>query len=107
MDSKDINNLLDQDTIKKIKEFEENNPDKIIQIEESNIEEVDNRPSWQLKTVECRECGKVFKGDYNKQNRWVSPWKMLAGHVLANENHEDSKRWAIQYLKEHGHLKNW
>lgn len=90
--------LLDAETIKKIKQFEKDNPDKTIQI--SNVEEVDNTPDWQLKTVECRECGKVFIGSFNKLDKWVSPWKKLAGHVISSDDHIRSKRWATKYLQE-------
>lgn len=54
-------------------------------------------PEWKKKKIQCKECGKEFTGKTNRQGIWVSPWKQLAGHITATENHTN-KTWARNFL---------
>lgn len=47
--------------------------------------------------VICQECGKTCRGHFNQLGNWVSPWKVLAGHIMGRHDHYN-KRWAKEFL---------
>jgi hypothetical protein len=50
-----------------------------------------------MAVVVCAECGKAFKGHYNKRGGGVTAWTALSGHIMASSDHI-RKKWAKSFL---------